>query len=126
MFVVERIQSDSVAHSTRWCAGAASGYCVAIGLLFSDAGPGWRGFGWFLAGAFLVITLIPQLFRHSRAFVMACWISIALITLGGFVVFFFGGCLFMPATLPLILAALRPADRRFWWRADVRDDGATP
>jgi hypothetical protein len=61
-----------------------------------------HGFETFMIVAvpFIAIGAIPLFFRDSRTFNGACYVTIALLVLGAC----FGGFLFLPAILPLLLA----------------------
>ncbi|SNY71507.1 hypothetical protein SAMN05421748_14044 [Paractinoplanes atraurantiacus] len=118
------------APSARWCAAAASGYSLAAGLVLLRADTSETAFFGSVAGTFLVLTLLPQPFRRHTSFRADCRIAVVLSVLAQFLVFFFGGCLFLPTIAMLVLAALRPPraasvapDPRSWrerWEITVR------
>ncbi|MEV4344748.1 hypothetical protein AB0J83_09750 [Actinoplanes sp. NPDC049596] len=97
-----------MARSARWCAAIASAFCVVTGLVLAWSDAPDRSFFLTLAAIFLVPTAFPQLFRRRTAFQAACWSAVVVLLLGELVIFFYGGCLFLPVLGPLVLAALRP------------------
>jgi hypothetical protein len=107
--VVERVQVSAVTASSRWWAGSASVYCLAVGLVvYSAEDADFRDAGWALSAIVAAVTAIPQLFRGRVPFVVACWLAIALILPGGVFTMIVGGCLFLPAALLLLGAAVLP------------------
>jgi hypothetical protein len=87
---------------------AASIYCAAVALPTVERS---RPLDWAIAGASLALTVTPQAFRHYSRFAVACWVAAALIGVGGFVTSLAGGCVYVPAALPLIAAALLATSR---------------
>ncbi|XVU21274.1 hypothetical protein ACQPZJ_28860 [Actinoplanes sp. CA-054009] len=107
--MVERVQVLRVAPSARWCAAAASGYSLAAGIVLLGTDASEIAFFASIAGVFLALTLLPQPFRRNSTFRAACWIAVGVSMVVQFTgIVFFGGCFFLPTTVMLILAALRP------------------
>jgi len=104
--VVEHVQ---VSRAARWWAGTASAYCVAMGLVLSWADWDSRLLSWAISAFFAAITATPQPFRSRRAFLVACWSSVTLIAVLGLLTAYGGGCVFWPAAVPLLVAAVQPA-----------------
>jgi hypothetical protein len=98
-----------VPRSGRLVAGAASFYCLVVGLACAAGRVGGLDLVWTLAAIFAALTLVPQLFRRRRGFWVACWVSAVLVGLFGLFGFMFGGLLFLPAILPLLVAGGVPA-----------------
>jgi hypothetical protein len=96
---------EHVPSAVRWWALGASGYCVAAGLALAASDP---GFGWGLGAFFALAAAIPQLCRGRAGFLVAGRTAIAVIAVGGVVTTFFGGCLFLPAAVPLLFAVRHP------------------
>ncbi|MFI7601401.1 hypothetical protein [Actinoplanes sp. NPDC049681] len=109
--MVERVQIERVAPATRMWALAATAYCVVVALSFSAADPDLRWFSWGFGAFFALITAIPQPFRRRTVFLAACGTSIVLLAVSGFFALMVGGCYFLPAIVPMVLAAAldRPA-----------------
>jgi hypothetical protein len=107
--MVERVQKTPVLSATRWLAGVASAYCFVLGPALFGTPPSYADPIWIVGAAFGLLTLLPQLCRRRRAFRVMCFVTVAVISIAAFFTVFFGGFLFLPATLPLLLAAVVPA-----------------
>jgi hypothetical protein len=105
--MVERVQIERVATRYRWCVLVAVGFCVAAGLLLAiEVIP---ELGAVLGAFFSVTAAIPLLFRRRVGFLVACWVAIVVIMLGGFLLSFLLAFVFIPATVPLLPVVVRRA-----------------
>ncbi|WP_203831413.1 hypothetical protein [Actinoplanes palleronii] len=89
----------------RVTAALAPAYCIGLTVAFSHESGLMEALK--ITVPFAVMSAVPLLFRRSQAFNSACyWLSV----LGVIVGCVFGGVLFLPAVVPLLLAA-RPSLR---------------
>jgi len=86
-------------------AAAAPAYCLIVGLIVSAMVPGAAVLTWVFTAIFGAVTLLPQALPRPRAFRVMCWVSTGLVAVLVVVSFVLGAFLFLPAVVPLVLAA---------------------